>query len=696
MRRILRGTILALALADSVAGCAPKHSMPESPPIEMHSLGGPTIIGDAAYGVTTSGGGSCRKADGTIDAAGCGTMYRFEPSGQFAVIRSFPNDAKAPFGMPATTSGSTWFYGTTGQSSSGTEAGPALYRISRDGSTFEVLQHAIAGYSEVSVSTNAAYVFRNNPDQSTTLERLVPSGEIEDLATFPGMFGLTAPLVRGDGSIALILNDFSCGVEIGTLEGHGFRKLFERETGNASGKRCFRSGEPAWGIATSDGGLISSNPHEIVRVAPNGSLTISTRLPPALGDFVGNLVVRRGEVFALSASESGKDPICTRLLRIRGEKTIDVVHAFLRTQKRCITDRDYVLPRLAVDGSNFVIATSASNGSIVWLRANGAESASHDFIQAANITDGAEPNLTTALDGVGRTLRLTFFRAGPATAPPFTLDPDGLSLVMKNPSGGSHRLMPSESGTLASHVTPAEFTGWQRAKGEQIITLDFPIPLDVPEGVYFTRFATDPIVRNSQGETLGVSRTVGDIVTTTTNAEFDVLRKRYLGKNVFFTINGDEGICAASKAAPSINTTTPLMVSSIKRMVGSVARIPTSGDDALSFDPFLFTLKSAPGTRSQYGRPCPTISLMQPGTWEFERSFSLRPTMDQRWPRRVRVAFTPTVGMTRAMVVAIWGYPRGLETVAELDHESQWHYDVFDNIEFQGDRVSAVLMKNQP
>lgn len=417
MRRILRGTILALALADSVAGCAPKHSMPESPPIEMHSLGGPTIIGDAAYGVTTSGGGSCRKADGTIDAAGCGTMYRFEPSGQFAVIRSFPNDAKAPFGMPATTSGSTWFYGTTGQSSSGTEAGPALYRISRDGSTFEVLQHAIAGYSEVSVSTNAAYVFRNNPDQSATLERLVPSGEIEDLATFPGMFGLTAPLVRGDGSIALILNDFSCGVEIGTLEGHGFRKLFERETGNASGKRCFRSGEPAWGIATSDGGLISSNPHEIVRVAPNGSLTISTRLPPALGDFVGNLVVRRGEVFALSASESGKDPICTRLLRIRGEKTIDVVHAFLRTQKRCITDRDYVLPRLAVDGSNFVIATSASNGSIVWLRANGAESASHDFIQAANITDGAEPNLTTALDGVGRTLRLTFFRAGPATAP---------------------------------------------------------------------------------------------------------------------------------------------------------------------------------------------------------------------------------------------------------------------------------------
>ncbi len=670
--------------------------MPASQTIEMHSLGGPTIIGDAAYGVTTSGGSSCRKADGTIDAAGCGTMYRFEPSGQFAVIRSFPDDAKAPFGMPATTSDPTWFYGTTGQSGLGSAAGPALYRMSRHGRAFEALQHAIGGYSEVATSTNAAYVFRNNPDQSATLERVVPSGKIEDLATFPGLFGLTAPVVRRDGSIAVILNDSSCGVEIGTLDGRGFRKLFEREAGNASGKRCFRSGEPAWGIAASDGGLMSTNPHEIVRVAPNGSRAIAIRLPSALGDFVGNIVVRGREIFALSASESRKDPVCTRLLRIRGETTIDVVHAFARSQKRCIADHDYVLPRLAVDGSNFVIATSGSNGSIVWLRADGTVSAVHTFVQAANITDGAEPNLTTALDGVGRTLRLTFLRAGPPNAKPFTLDPRDLSLVMKNTSGGSHRFVPSESGTLVSHVSPTEFIGWQRATGQQILTLDFPVPLDVAGGVFFPQFAADPIVRDSQGEALGVARTVGDTVTTTTNAEFDALRKRYLGKDVFFTINGDEGVCADSKTPPSISTTTPLKVRSIQRMAGSVARIPTSGDDVLSFDPFLFILKSPPGTRSRYGRPCPTIASMQPGTWEFERSFSLRPTMDRRWPRSIRLAFTPKVGMTRAMVVAVWGYPRGLESVAKLSHEKQWYYDVFDKIEFHGDRVSAVVMRNQP
>jgi hypothetical protein len=74
----------------------------------------------------------------------------------------------------------------------------------------------------------------------------------------------------------------------------------------------------------------------------------------------------------------------------------------------------------------------------------------------------------------------------------------------------------------------------------------------------------------------------------------------------------------------------------------------------------------------------------------------LHEPIDPRWPQRFRSAQHPIVGMTRAMVVGVWGYPRGAQTVAELSVLHEWTYDVFDSIEFRGDRVSSVRMTNQP
>jgi hypothetical protein len=659
----------------------------------MNSLGGPTIVGDAAYGVTTSGGSACRQADGTIDAAGCGTMYRFEPTGRFTVVRTFQDDAKAPFGMPAPTSDAAWLYGTSGQNGSGGAAGASLYKMSNDGLTFASLQHAV-GYSEVTLSKNAAYVFKNE-GTSATLERVSPSGNVEDLATFTGKIGIVAPLVRRDGSIAVMLNEFHCGVEIDTLEGHTLRKLFERRSDDASGGRCFHAGEPAWGLTLSNAELLSTNPHEIVRIRPDGSRATSIRLPKALGDFVGGLVLRNGAIFALSASESARDPICTRLLRIRGEKSIDVVHAFVRARRRCLPNLEYVLPRLAVGESSFVVSTSSSPGSIVWLRGDGTESAAHDFVQAANITDGARPNLTTALDGAERAIRVTFLRSGPPTAQPFTLDADGLSIDMKDRWGGSRRLRASDTGTLVSNLSPSDYVGNQEAKGQQIVTVDFPIPPDLPEGIYFPHLGSDPSAHDSEGETLGVARDLSDVITTTTDAELDRLRTRYLGKDVFAVVNGNLGVCADTKTTPSLRTDSPLRVVSITRKAGLPDRIPLGIAVPLSFHPFSILLKR-PAPPSHARQACPILTTTQPGAWEFERSFSLHPAIDRNWPRAFRSAHIPMVGMTHAMVAALWGYPRDLNNVAELSRQSEWDYDVFDIIKFHGDRVSAVVMKNQP
>jgi hypothetical protein len=709
MHRLLCGVVLGLVLTDAITGCAPKRPMVAGPPTAMNALGGPTIVGDAAYGVTTSGGGVCRQTDGTIDAAGCGTMYRFEPTGQFTIVRSFHYDAKAPFGMPAATSDSAWFYGTTGESRSGSTAGPAIYRISRDGRTFQSFQHAFGGYSEVAVSDNAAYVFKNDTDGSSTLERVGPSGRIDDLANFPGKFGIIRPLVRADGSIAVLLNDLSCGVEIGTLEGRVFHTLFERAPDSSSNGRCFHSGEPAWGLAASNADLLFTNPHQIVRVRPDGSRATLVRLPGTLGDFVGNLVLRDGTIFALSASESRNDPVCMRLLRIRGEKDIDVVHAFERAKGRCLKDVDFVIPRLAVDRANFVITTTespvcenaivkepATCGSIVWLRPDGTEIAGHDFVQAADKTDGAQRNLTTSLNAVDGKLRVTFLREGPPAPLPFTLDADGLALVMTHRLGRSYRVGSSDRGISTSHVTPSEGVAWS-AHGQQIVTLGFPMPPDLPGGVYVLRLAPDPTLRDSLGAPLGVQRGLSRLVMTTTDAELRALRKRYLGSYVF-GLSASEAACADGTKEPSRPENSRLRIVAIKREVGSVESLPLGDYSGFGFDPFLVILRRDQPTNVARGsrKSCSTVTITRSGTWDFERFVSLHQPPDPGWPARFRTAHIPMVGMTHAMVAAVWGYPRNVDTVAELMHENEWTYDVFDTIRFRGDRVSAVVMKNQP
>jgi hypothetical protein len=337
----------------------------------------------------------------------------------------------------------------------------------------------------------------------------------------------------------------------------------------------------------------------------------------------------------------------------------------------------------AVDESSSIVSTVDPAGS-----------AADDFPQAATATDGAEADLTTALDGINRTLRLTFLRKGPPTTRPFTLDADGLSIVMTDRSGRSRRFVTSETGKLVSRLSTSDFIGMQDAKGQQILTLDFPLASDLPEGIYFPHLRTRPIVRDSKGETLGVARDLSDFITTTTDAELDRLRKRYLGKDVFALVNGDVGTCTDTKTVPSLTTSSPLAVVSITRKVGLVERLSLDAGVPLSFNPYAIVLERT--TPSDRERPCSTVTTTLPGAWAFERSFSSHPAIDPRWPRRIRIAHTPMVGMTHAMVAAVWGYPRGLDSVAELSRQSEWDYDVFDIIKFHGDRVSAVVMKNQP
>ena len=660
----------------------------------MHSLGGPTIVGNAAYGVTSGGGSYCRNPYSKFDEGGCGTFYRFDRDGHFQVIRTFGSDAIGPFGTLASSPGSPWLYGTSGINRM---ARPALYRVSLGGK-FNVVATPGGLFSPAATDGVDIYVVATPSfGESTTLERVNRAGKIEALATFANRFGVYAPIVESDNSIAVALNDRACGETIAVVRGPNVHTLFSREVAGRSDGRCFRSGEPTSGLATTPEGLVSTNPHEAIEIGLDGSRKTLARLPRSLGNFVGGVVAANGAMYALSASASRADPVCTRLLRIQRDSQISVVHEFTWAEGRCIDDGDFVVPRLAVDGSEFVVTTSSFEdclkkarskpgtcGSILRLSADGSEIAAHDFVQEADPLDNP-PNITTALNATGRMLQVYFVRPGPPSALPFTIDADGISVVATDGRGRRHLIAGKTTGTLASHFSLLH--PWDSTR-QQLLSLDFPLPDDLPADAYDIVLDRIPAARTTDGHPVRVdaSTVAKAYVPSASNADVEALRRRYLGQYVYEFGNGIDDGCLAPQP---LTRNVPKKIVAIQRL-SAPETLFTWYD---GYQPFL-AIEPILVSFAPPGDACGGRSRTIAGTWQFERLYTLRDPIDSSWPHDFRVAATderPIVGMTRAMVAAIWGYPGGFGTAAELFRRQEWDYGSSSaTVDFRGDRVTSV------
>lgn len=92
-------------------------------------------------------------------------------------------------------------------------------------------------------------------------------------------------------------------------------------------------------------------------------------------------------------------------------------------------------------------------------------------------------------------------------------------------------------------------------------------------------------------------------------------------------------------------------------------------------------------------KSCQVLSTVVAGTWQFERTFSFGPTDVTTWPKALRAAAKDNrlaLGMTHAMVAALWGYPSEFGSPAELARLPLWDYGMAASVRFVGDRVSEV------
>ena len=733
---------LLFALVAAAAGAGSSDATPEasvSSPVPvmigMNPLGGPTIVGDAAYGVTTSGGQFCRAPRGATEKTGCGALYRFDRSGRFTIVHTFEHANEAPYGMLVSSPDARWLYGETGSYGRGLASATTFYRFSSGDGRLETLARGRALFSQAATLDRDVYVIMTPASPadplSATLARIDPSNGLTAISTFPNRIGISAPVIDSSGSLDVIANEpTGCGVDVARIAAGRVQTLFHRDSAPRVGGRCFTSGEPSFGLTATPSGLLSLNAHEVIRITSDGTRSIGVRLAQTLGEFVGGLVAANGLSYALSSSATQADSTCTRLLRIDGNSNVSVVHAFARADGRCVAGGDYTLPRLAIDGHDFVITTTPSSacssdatkhpaacGAIVRLRADGSEYAAHDFVQPAEFADGGASGLAAYPAAVGRTFRVQLARSGLSTTPPFSLDVDA-SIVITGSDGRSRRIAGTTMGRVVSHRSGPDGFESVDLTGQQIASLDFPLPADLPADRYDVVLAGSVSARSGSGQNLDtpIGAAFATYVPPSNDADLDYLRRTYGGKNIFGVASGISGACPDQSKFPVFPANAPTTLVSIERERGAALELATfaTGHEFLSVEPLLVTFRRphvAATHQSTFGaladtpdggifsdlgdraKTCQVLSTVVAGTWQFERTFSLAPTDMTTWPNAFQAKAKDgrlALGMTHAMVAAVWGYPSEFGSPIELARLPFWDYGMFASVRFAGDRVSEI------
>jgi len=256
--------------------------------------------------------------------------------------------------------------------------------------------------------------------------------------------------------------------------------------------------------------------------------------------------------------------------------------------------------------------------------------------------------------------------------------------------------------------------------GKDLVTLEFPLPGDLREGMYSIRLGSSPRVRDGASRALDLEENrLPAYIPAASSADVVALRKRYLGKFVYGIGRGLSGVCSTPPfRAYGFPPNVKGKLVGVTRVTGKAPSLQTSSRvEFLSIEPLEYeieTPRSAPSgataavpgnASSPLGlldapvKNCPRLRAEAAGTWQFERTLVLYDPIDPSWPRSFRLAAakgTALVGMTHAMVAAAWGYPEDFGTVAELQRLRRWDYDMFHSVTFLNDRVTSVYAGHLP
>jgi hypothetical protein len=735
--------VLLVALVMTSAGCAASTALPDGSPgdVGTRPRGGVTVVHGIAIGTTSSGGPNCYDAyanSATYYDDGCGTLYGADARGGVHVLRAFSDPAVKHSAGRLIDGGDGWLYGKADPSTYA-NGGPIVFRVTADGRKYEIvhrflLADGIADLSQLSLGPDRKLYATASLAPTTMRTGIVllriDGAKYAMLATFnDDMFALTspiAPIVSKDGIITGVLTDRSlCVSLLFRREPSGVvRRLYERDPKSEAG--CSSGDEPGPSLAADGDAVVSLNAHAVMRISKDGKRRIIGRLPAALGTFVGPPVLVGPDLFALTTSASGE--ACSRLVRIDAERT-RVVHAFMRAEGRCL-DAVALNSHLTRDGSAFFVTTSegahcaedipeprltpadTSCGALVRVRADGTVAYAHDFVARKRVSDGGSP-LTRTMDSVrGRMLTIVFVRAphGPA---PFVLDSGKIVLMLRSTRGNATRVRAS-SDSIVSHRESHDVLSAQDTDVD-VANADFMLPSVLPADLYAFSFDATDAIHDSLGEPIATeSRSFTDnlYLPAAGNGDLETMRKRFVGRDVF-GIQGVTGTCPDGNTLKSFAATDALRVASVTRLAADTD--PVSGNyesngevvgrDFFRVEPLevvLATGKARPTGSTPSGSddaPCPQIRFLVADSWELDRQVSLRPPVDPTWPRVDLDAIRngkPIVGMTRAMVVAIWGYPSAYGTIDEIDRLNHWNYQQAGpfghSVDFRGGRVVSVRL----
>jgi hypothetical protein len=467
---------------------------------------------------------------------------------------------------------------------------------------------------------------------------------------------------------------------------------------------------------------VSLNAHAVVRIAKDGTRRIVAHLPTKLGTFIGPPLLAGNDIAALTISGYGN--ACSRLVRIDGKRT-RVVHAFARAEGRCL-NASSLYPHLARDRSDFFVTTTDGNhcadatpdfrfspadrscGALVRVRGDGTVAYVHDFVARKRVSDGGSP-LTHAIASVhGRMLTISFARSPHASAP-YVLDSAKVALTLRSSTGIATVVRATSNSAVSTRRSVTRFSvGYTDA---DVASVDFALPSTLPADMYAFSFDASDAIHDSLDEPIATEShiyTDSLYLPAPGNGDLEAMRERFVGRDVF-GIGGVSGLCPDGNTAKTFAATDPLRVVSIARPVGTIADGDYYEKNGAIVGRYFFRVeplevvlstdraKSGTTVAGSYDDPCPQIRFIVADSWELDRRVSLRPPIDPTWPRVDRDAVrngVPILGMTRAMVVAIWGYPSVYGTINEIDRLNHWNYlqaAPFGHwVDFRGGRVVSV------
>jgi len=713
-RRGAKATLAVLAL---LAGCYAAHAQPAAES-GTRPRGSPLLVAGVAYGTTSSGGPHCRRpyADDVYDL-GCGVFYAIDRQGAYSERYAF-RDVRQGVPVGKLFAGPDgWLYGGTTSAPPIVDAEigarPVVFRIKPDGSGFQVV-HKFDGPDNILMvavgsvdrkgTVYALAVWTNGTIQGQSRFYRVEHGRATILADFPDQFSVGAPTALADSSLASILWDPGACSATGIITSATVHELFRLNSGEMRDGRCYADGIPFSSPVASGTDLFALNELQLIRITADGTRTVVARLTPALGHFVG-APVRDSSGNTLALAADVRSTVCLRLLRIDVRGDVHVVRKFKRSNHRCLSDGDQVVPRLETSpGGDVVFATEEdgcakqlsssaktsqgpSCGSIVGIRRDGSIAFVHDFAQAPPVTDFGAPSVRYTVSGRGRTLHVSLVRSPPGPEP-FQID-FGL-LGMRLIGSDSRVITISGNGAPASHRDTVKDDVLTYANAD-VVEASFRLPASLPADMYNVRIDANGAVQNGKREQLAITpgiSTVPVYVPALLSDDVQIMRQRYVGKTL-----GGWGYCRDTEGNLAFLQSSTAQVVDVRRTDGDElsANMPLGFAGLFIFrsvDPVVFTMTgltvnsqqvvNAPADKHDSDHfACPKFTMTVADAWQADRAFN-PPLVSPLWPSHFQRSIRdhkPVVGMTPEMVVAAWGYPSAFGTLAQLKKLDRWDYN---------------------